>query len=205
MKKYIFYTILVLTLTHCTSKNKTVNNQINTDTVATESNQAVKGFFPITSFLKGQLITLDSLPITLMHTITINKKTDTIWLKKQEIRPLLQPFISDEITATNMAPFFTETKFKDETINAITYTYRPTNTLPDSIALRHWDMYINPETGSIQKIYLVKEKIDKDKTYTFQLIWQTNKWAKITTLLKNKNGLNEVVKEEKITWAFTEQ
>lgn len=202
MKKYIFYLILILTLTHCTSKNKIVESQINTDTTTLENSQTIKGFFPITSFLKGQLITIDSTPVTVMHTITINKKTDTSWLKKQEVRPLLQPFIADEITATNMAAFFTETKFKDETINAITYTYNPTITLPDSIALRHWDMYINPETGSIQKIYLVKEKIENNKPYTLQLTWQTNKWAKITTITNNKNGKNEVVKEEKITWSF---
>lgn len=201
MKKYFFYFFLILIFSNCTS-NTQPQNTLNTETDTTENSQSAKGFFPITSFLKGQLIIIDSMPITLLHTITVNKKTDSFWLKKEAVRPLLQPFIADEITATNMAAFFTETKFKDETINAITYTYKPTYTLPDSIALRHWDMYINPETNSIQKIYIVKEKIENNKTYTLQLIWQTNKWAKITTLAKNKNGLNEVVKEEKITWQF---
>jgi hypothetical protein len=205
MNKLLFFCIIAL-FTATIGCNNTNNDTINKEVKECnkDSTNNAKGFFPVTSFLKGQLIILDSLPITLMYTVTSNKKTDTNWLKKEQVRPLLEPFIADEITATNLITFFKETKFKDETINAITYTYSPLKPLPDSLAIQHWDMYINPETGSVQKIYLVKEKAIEDEVIITQLIWQTNKWAKITTLKKKANGETSIVKEEKIIWSFNE-
>lgn len=205
MNKLLFFCVIALftTTIGCNNTNNDTATKEEKEGNEDSTNKA-KGFFPVTSFLKGQLIILDSLPITLMYTVTSNKKTDTIWLKKEQVRPLLNPFIADEITATNLMPFFKETKFKDETINAITYTYTPTQPLPDTINLKHWDMYINPETGTVQKIYLVKEKTINNEVLITQLIWQTNKWAKITTLKKKVTGETSILKEEKITWSFNE-
>jgi hypothetical protein len=206
MNKLLFFCVIAL-FTTTIGCNNTNNNTATKEEKESNGDSIgkAKGFFPVTSFLKGQLIILDSLPITLMYTVTSNKKTDTIWLKKEQIRPLLKPFIADEITATNLMPFFKETKFKDETINAITYTYTPIKPLPDTLAIQHWDMYINPETGTVQKIYLVKENVVDNEILISQLIWQTNKWAKITTLKKKPTGETLIVKEEKIIWSFNEQ
>lgn len=161
-------------------------------------------FFPVTSFIKGQLLTLDSLLVTPLHTITTGSRTDSIWIKKNQLASLLNTFLSPEIKETNLTSYFKETSFKDQTINAITFTYDPFIALPDSISLRHWDIYIDPESGKISKIYLVKQVKEKGVITTQQLTWKTDKWASINTLL-NKPGANDtLLKTEKFIWNFNE-
>lgn len=203
MKKIFFSVIIVIVFNGCTSHNTSTSSAASTDSAAiTEIKK--DSFFPVTSFIKGQMILLDSLPVTPLHIITIDHKTDSIWLKKAQLPTLLADFLSPEIKETNLTNFFNETSFNDQTLNAITMTYSPITVLPDSISLRHWDIYINPETGNITKVYLVKQLKNKDGITTQQLTWTTNKWAMITTLLNKPDDSTKILKEEKIIWNFTE-
>lgn len=196
--KYLYFAFTILLFsTSCSNKQKEntaeINTQINSDTTSI-------GFFPVTSFLKGQMAELDSFPVTPLLVTTKQNKIDSLWLKKEAVKALLVPFISDEISENNLTAFFNVTKFKDQSVNAITFTYEPKSMLPDSIAIRHWDIYINPESGKINKVYIVKSLHENGKSYTQQLIWQTNKWAKITTILNKQGDKMELEKEEKLFW-----
>jgi hypothetical protein len=200
MKKIFFPLLVIVIAAGCNH-----NNDNKTSAPATPVTETKKdSFFPVTSFIKGQMIVLDSLPITPLHTVTINHTTDSIWLKKGELIPLLADFLSPEIKETNLVNYFKETSFNDQTLNAITFTYDPKTTLPDSISLRHWDIYIDPESGKVLKVYMVKELKEKDGIVTQQLTWKTNKWAMITTLLSKPNGNTEILKENKFIWDFKE-
>jgi hypothetical protein len=203
MKKVFFSALIIIILKGCTAHNNSTSLVSATDTTA---NIEIKNdsFFPVTSFLKGQIVLLDSMPVTPLHTISINDKTDSIWLKKGELAPLLADFLSPEIRETNLIHYFKEASFEDQTLNAITMTYDPIAVLPDSISLRHWDIYINPESGNIVKVYIVKEVKKSDGIITQQLTWKTNKWARITTLLNKSNDSIQILKEEKFIWNFTE-
>jgi hypothetical protein len=197
MKSIFLFPISVFFFISCTSKNNetTANNVIDT---------ANASFFPVTSFLKGQMLVLDSLPVTIMHLAGINGKMDTSWLKREQIRPLLNDFISQEISEQNLTRFFKETKFNDQTIDAITYTYTPLQSLPDSILLRQWNIYVNPKKGKVIKVFMVKQVKVNEIFYTQQLTWQTDKWAKIVSIQKGENGKSELVKEDKFVWGFDE-
>ena len=94
---------------------------------------------------------------------------------------------------------FTEKSFLDQTINAVTFTYDATISLPDSMLLKHWDVYIDPQSNNVKRIYLVKE-ISKSKT--LQLTWVSNKWCKITSIITDENGVSKIEKEEKLIWDF---
>ena len=100
--------------------------------------------------------------------------------------------------------FLKQTKFNDQTVEAITFTYEPIILLPDSITIRHWDVYIQPETGKVKKVYLLKRLNIDGKKYTEQLTWQTDKWAKIVTILNKPDGSSEVESEIKLVWDFNE-
>ena len=203
MKKIFFSVIIFIVFNGCNSHNTSATSVASTEPASiTEIKK--DSFFPVTSFIKGQMILLDSLPVTPLHTITIDHNTDSIWMKKAELTALLSDFLSPEIKETNLISFFKETSFNDQTLNAITMTYDPVTVIPDSISLRHWDIYINPETGNITKVYLVKQLKNKDGLITQQLTWKTNKWAMITTLLNMPNDSTKILKEEKIIWNFTE-
>ena len=201
MKKIFFCIGVMCVIFSCNNKSEQVNSVADT---TTEKDSVKVTFFPVTSFLKGQLLVLDSLPVTVLQIKTAGKKTDSTWVKRESIRPILQPFISQEIDANNLTAFFKQTKFNDQTVEAITFTYEPVGALPDSITLRHWDVYIQPETGKVKKVYLLKQLDKEGKKYTQQLTWQTDDWAKIVTILNNPDGSSEVESEVKLVWNFNE-
>ena len=173
------------------------------------SNQKVSGttqdsslrFLPVTSFIQSELAVIDSLPVTILQIHKENGKADSIWLKREAVRPLLHPFISDEIGETNLLPWFQETKFNDLTIESITFTYTPKSTLPDSIRLRQWNVYVNSETGRIRKVYIQKEW--SDRNILQQLTWTNGKSASINTLEEKADGTTEFIKGDHFIWDFT--
>ena len=196
--KLFYFLIIILFFVGCHSSE--------TNTVLTPVNaildQKKDSFFPVTSFIKGQIAQLIKLPVTPLHTITINHKTDSIWIKREQLAKLLVNFVSTQITETNLTSYFKETSFNDLTLNAVTLTYDPIRPLPDSIPLLHWDVYIDPESGKIQKIYLVKQHKNKADIITEQLTWQTDRSATITTLINKNGNKTELQKVEKFIWDF---
>jgi hypothetical protein len=157
--------------------------------------------FPVTSFLKAQLRQLDTLPITPLLIYTANGKLDSTWLKREDLREKALPFLSPEIDSTTMHSLFSEKSFLDQTVNAYTFSYDPKGKLPDSILLVHWDVYMNPQTNSIERIYMVKEKNSAGKNVTNQLTWVVNKWFSTRTIIQNQSGEPKVT-ETKLIWDF---
>jgi len=164
---------------------------------STNNSTQTENIFPVTDFLKGQLRILDSMGVTPLKIISANGKTDSVWLKREDIRKNATPFLQPVIDSANMYALFSEKSFLDQTINAFTFSYDPKNRLPDSIKLTHWDVYTDPQTNSIARIYLVKENADT----TSQLTWLVNKWYSIRTIIQLPNGQPQI-KEEKIIWDF---
>ena len=160
-------------------------------------------FFPVTSFIKGQILTLDSLPVTPLQLTTVKGKTDSIWVQKKDLKELLKPFFTPVIDEKSLTPYFKESSFTDQTINMVTFTYDPKGALPDSMAILHWDVYISPETGNVTKVYIVKKLAKSNQLFTQQLTWQTNKQAKIVTILNKPDGSLELVSEVLLTWDFS--
>ncbi len=157
-------------------------------------------FFPVTSFLKGQFNTLDSLPITFLKITTSGSKADSAWIKRDSIRHLLEPFITDDISDEKLHAFFKESKFNDQSTDAITLTYQPKTTLPDSIAIRNWTVYINPETGNINRVYILKQLKQNNEIFVQQLTWETDKWAKLLTIMDKPGGESKITSNIKLVW-----
>ncbi len=165
-----------------------------TDTLATE-------FFPVTSFLQGQMQLLDSLPVTILQLTTANGNTDSVWLPAVKVKPQLQAFLSDSIGKTNLYSLFKETKFNDQSTEAITFMYGPKANLPVNMALRHWDVYVDPEKSTVKRIYIVRQVKENNIAAMQQLTWQTGKWAKIVTI-KDEPGTKP--SETKWVWDLNE-
>ena len=201
MKKYFFYCCSIGFLFSCSNADKNIATSIGD----TNEIDTTITFFPVTSFIKGQLLILDSLPVTVLQVTTKYNKSDSLWISTSKLRAQLDPFISTEINETNLRPFFKQTKFRDQGIDAFTFTYEPISNLPDSILLRHWDIYINPEKGIVKRVYLLKKFIEAGQNYTHQLTWQTNKWAKIVTILNRPEGNSEIVNEIKFIWDLSDE
>lgn len=162
-----------------------------------ETPDAIANFFPVTSFLKGQILEIKSIGITPVKKITVRGHTDSAFVKAEELETVFADFLSPVIDTANLKGTFTQKKFLDQTLNAFTFTYDPAERKTDSFAFRHWDVYIDPETNKVTRIYMIKKA---GPAKELQLTWQCGKWCKIVTV--NISGNGSVEKEEKISWTY---
>ncbi|HSQ45156.1 MAG TPA: hypothetical protein VLM16_09180 [Ginsengibacter sp.] len=163
------------------------------------NNEEPQFFFPVTEFILGQLREIDSLPVTPLEITTDNDIRDSVWLKRADVRTFAKPFLSPVIDSNTMQSYFVEKSFLDQTINAITLSYDPVKKLPDSIKLNHWDVYIDPQKNTVQRIYMVKEENTNGTTITTHLTWKAGKSCSITTI-KQQPKMAPEVKSEIVKW-----
>jgi hypothetical protein len=192
MTRYFFIAV-ILFLNACNNSEEKTTASNNPTTEEKPS------FFPVTAYLKGQIREIKEKGITPIKYITINNHTDSVFVTFAELDEVLKEFLHPEIDSANLIPFFTESKFLDQSINAFTFTYEPKPQTPDSIPLTHWDVYIEPEISKVKRIYLVKRA---GQNKTLQLTWQSNQWCKTTTIITNPDGSATVEKEEKLLWVY---
>ena len=193
MKIFFSLITLIAVLLSCT-------NTPNSEVIKKEKEVPEKqSFFPVTSYIKGELYNFKKDGINPLKYTTIKNHTDSVWLKIEDIDEAVKEFLYPEIDSVNLISFFTEKSFLDQSIGAYTFTYDANGLLPDTMPLKHWDVYIDPASGKVKRIYLVK---DISKTKILQLTWVGGKWCKITTIITDQNGTSSVEKEEKITWDF---
>lgn len=192
--KNILTTLLIITcLVACNQADKeTKNNTVVADT-------AQQKFFPVTSFIKGEVFEIKRSGINPLQYTTQNNHTDSVWVKIENLDSAVNEFLHPVIDSANLTDLYTEKSFLDQSINAITLTYEAKALLPDTMKLRRWDVYIDPETQKVKRVYLVKEM---NGGKMLQLTWLSNQWCKITSIITNKNGISKVDKETKIIWAF---
>lgn len=160
-------------------------------------------FFPVTQYILGQLKELDSLPVTPLKITIKNGKQDSTWIKRQEIRSLAQPFLTPVIDSIHWYKSFSQRSFLDQTINAFTFSYDPAGPLPDTIALRRWDVYVDPGTSKVKRIFIVKQLDNNNAPQTIQLTWKTGFFLKITTITEKPASTPEIT-EEQVIWNFTD-
>jgi hypothetical protein len=198
MQKFLFFLIIffafIFSACH-SSKSPAIVPTIDTGNVTT--------IFPVTGFLKGQLREIDSMEITPLKIVTVGGKIDSIWLKREDIRPAAAPFLTPLIDSATMSSLFSEKSFLDQTINSYTFSFDPKVKLPDSIDLTHWDVYMSPQTNKVTRIYMVKEKTENGTDVISQLTWFSNKWFSVRTITQSP-GKKPEVREEKMVWDFDE-
>ena len=158
-----------------------------------------QSFFPVTDYVKGQIRDITERHVNPIKYITVGDHTDSSWLKVEELPQAFDDFLHPVIDSLNLISFFKESGFMDQTIDAFTFTYEPKSKLPDSITLEHWDVYIDPTTSKVRRIYMLK---NAGEGKTKQLTWQGDKWCKIVDLNTKADGTSTIEKEVKITWDF---
>jgi hypothetical protein len=159
-------------------------------------------FFPVTSFLKGQMNEFDSLAVTPLHIVYIKDKTDSQWIKREQLRSFLATFLSPVIAEKNLKPYFKETRLNDLTMGAITLSYDQTVPLPDSISLQNWNVYIDPQSGNVKRIYIIKNIKTNGQSITQQLTWENNSSAQIVNILNKPDGSSDILNREVFIWNF---
>lgn len=185
----------MLLLNSCTTNEKKI--PLTANSIATDS-LAKQRFFPVTIYIKGQLYSIKEKGLNPIQYLIEGDKKDSSWLKIEDLPSAINEFLTPEIDSTNLIQLFLEKKFVDQSLDAVTLTYEPIKKLPDSLSLSSWTVYIEPETGNVKRIYLVKTKTTK----TTQLTWNSNANCKMVYLTSNADGSFIVDKEVKINWDY---
>ena len=90
MQKFrILFVITLLYLSACDDEKQTDQTLAIKDTSTTQ-----KIFFPVTDFIRGRLVELDSVPNAPLKIITENGKSDSSWVKRKDIRAFTKPFLT---------------------------------------------------------------------------------------------------------------
>lgn len=196
MKNSLFIIGIAFSLHACNGTKK--ENEPSTNNKATAD--TATNFFPVTTYLKGEIFGIKNGGVTPLRKITIGTKTDSSWLKMEELETVFAEFLIPVIDTANLKDLFSEKRFLDQTLDAFTFTYEPKNEKGLVYPFTHWDVYIDPETQKVRRIYLVKkEGADKE----LQLTWLSGKYCKIVTLV-TQNGKTNIAKEDKTIWRFEE-
>ncbi len=156
-------------------------------------------FFPVTRYLRGQIAGIGRDGINPISITITGEKTDSSWLKMENLPDIFADFLNPEIDTTNLVPFFKEESFADETIHTYTFNYLPKTILPDTMALLRWDVLVDPETDHVKRIFIVKRT---GAGKELQLTWQGDQWAKKVEIGTDKTGKQFVVSEQTIKWHF---
>jgi len=197
MKQLLLFLAIPVFVISCNNNEKTVT--ANVPTVEITENP---GFFPVTSYIKGQIAEIKNNGLNPVMITTANNKTDSVWLKVEQLDTAFAEFLSPEIDSANMVSLFKESKFHDQTLNSFTFTYEPIKELPATMPLKRWDVYVTPQTGKIKRIYMEKYSADKKD---IQLNWQSDVSSKIIYFTTDAAGNPVVEKEVQVKWNFDEE
>lgn len=155
-------------------------------------------YFPLTAYLKGQVRSVGLIGISPLKVVTTAAKTDSTWIRMEDFGREIAEFMSPEIDSVNMTSLFSESKFNDQSLGVVTLTYEPKKQLPAGFELARWDVYINPESGTITKVYMLKNRKDT----TLHLTWEAEKGCTIQTVLNKPDGTAVEESKVSITWKF---
>lgn len=155
--------------------------------------------FPITDYLNGQIAEIEKLPVTPLVLKINGNETDSIWIKREQLKELAQPFLHPVIDSATLNAYFKGKSFLDQTVNAITFTYEANKHLPREIDLTEMNVYVEPEKNEVDRIYLVKNIGDT----ALQLTWKAGKWFSIRSIVQKDDG-SSMVSETKVKWDFNE-
>ena len=175
---------------HQESNTAVENTALNNEDTSTEA----PSFFPLGNFIKGQIVDIKNSGINPIKISSVNNLPDTSWINVEAFEKVFGEFYTPFIDSTSFHPYFKENKFFDQTLNAITLTYTSTGKVPDSITWQYWNIYIEPETNKITRIFMVKE-LDSDRTR--QLTWIPGISAKAVTI-SPKGPVDEI----NIKWSY---
>jgi len=194
MKPYFFLLTYIFILTACQEQNK------NPEQYNIKAEEETIVFFPVGDFLKGQLVEIRERGIAPIQYQTENEHTDSVWIKMDSLEPVLSDFLSPLIDSVSMAQYYTVKKFFDQTLGSVTLTYEANADLPKENPWLSWNIYIDPENGKVQKIYLVK-RINENKK--LQLSWNCKSHCSITGIEEEeKPEQSKIYRRASIKWNY---
>jgi hypothetical protein len=152
------------------------------------------------SIIKGQLNQLDTSLFKIMKFETMDGKTDTTYLKREEVRDMAKDFLSlPDISQNNYAENYTEERLIDETQNTLSITAmakHENQEIQKQIIIVPLDKFA---TGNVQSIYIDRFVQTNDSLLQQKLFWEIDKYFRIGSIMQ-KGTQPEKTYVLKVTW-----
>ena len=152
------------------------------------------------SIIKGQLNQLDTSFFQIEKFETIDGKTDTTYLKREEVKYLAKDFLSlPDISQNNYTENYTEERLIDETQNTLSITATANNEkqeIQKQIIIVPLDKFAK---GNVQSIYIDRFVQTNDSLLQQKLFWEIDKYFRIGSIIQ-KGTKPEKIQVLKVTW-----
>jgi hypothetical protein len=160
---------------------------------------AEESFFPVTAFLSGEIREMWELGTKVSSVVHEDgKNTHNVWQDDTlSWKKSFQDFFTPPIDSIRLGGTYRLSKFMDETIHAVTLSYErntPITTFPE---WNNWNVYIEPETGTVKKLFLVKKL---DISHLQQLTWKHGQGCLIRDFDLDSTGQMVLKKEQEYSW-----
>ena len=152
------------------------------------------------SIIKGQLNHLDTSIYEVKKFETTNNRTDSVYLKRGEIRKAAKPFLSlPEIADETYHEKYTETRLIDAQQNTLNITSLSTNDTAE-VQKQIIIISLSPTANStIQSIFIDRYISRGDSTIQQKLFWEIDKYFSIGSIIE-KEDQPEKIHTTKVTW-----
>lgn len=190
----LVYAALISFLSACGS-NASRNNVI---TVPPTSEADTTAFFPVREFLLGQVSEIKASPVNPMFIRKAGEQSDTTWLQHQSLDSAFSPFLFPNGDAKVLQTRYTQARFYDQSLPAVTLTYDLKAGQPALDGVRAWTIYINPKTEAVDRIFILR---DGKGQSTEQITWLTGKYARMVTIASTGT---QNTREDIVQWDLEE-
>lgn len=147
-------------------------------------------------FLSNELAAFDSAGYGFSRIILHDAQpNDTLPFYLKDMRAQITPFLVEDLQPKKFQKRFNETSFADATMGTITFCYTPKKA---NSPISRADIFVNPQTSSIDKIFLSLHRQSKDTLIQQKLLWKKDHYYMLySTFTLNNTDSSSV---EKIIW-----
>jgi hypothetical protein len=164
-------------------------------------------FFPVVSFIKGQVKNIDTSLYRIVKVETIDTTRSTTYIKREDFGKYAKDFLElPDISSSKWKDDYQETKVFDDALNKVILSY--TTTVEDN-PVRREDVMLNPtnESGNseVQNIIINTLEQSKDSSIEKNMVWYAGKRFTIITKIQKANKPEKIKKLEVIWNDFSDQ
>ena len=140
------------------------------------------------SIIQGQINHLDTSLYQFTRYETVNGKTDTNWIKREEAKQLAADFLSmPDITQKGYFSQYTEERLIDASLNTLSIT---ATAKKEDAEIQRQIIIINLDQtaeGKVSSIYIDRYKQIKDSLTEQKLFWEIDKFFQIGNIIQVKD------------------
>lgn len=190
---YLLGLVLQLLQAGCKDKTSTTDQESTKTTV----------HFPVADYIRSELKEIDSLqlPVTLYKSGA--EGSDTALLSTEECTNLAASFMEPDLADPEVARFFNESSFADQSIPSITFNY---TSKEETMPLKRVDVVLKPDpsvSDKVRTIYLEKSFMKGDTLVQEKLFWNDGHYYQIMRTKSAGSG-TPLLSQVKVVWDPTE-